>query len=54
MHIDDSDRMFRDTFREFLEREVAPDLPETAAGPVSKRRPSRTRARLGEGGRRRR
>ncbi|WP_254821632.1 acyl-CoA dehydrogenase family protein [Haloglomus halophilum] len=36
MRLDESDRMFRDTLREFLEREVAPDLPEADHEPVSK------------------
>jgi len=36
MHLDESDRMVRDTLREFLEREIAPDLPAVDAAPVSK------------------
>ena len=51
MHMDDSDRVFRDTFREFLEREVAPDLLETAAGPVSKAEAIAYQRALGEVGR---
>jgi alkylation response protein AidB-like acyl-CoA dehydrogenase len=48
MHLDDSDRMFRDTLREFLEREVAPDLPEADAGPVSKAEAIEYQRALGE------
>lgn len=36
MRLDESDRMVRDTVREFMEREVAPDLPAVDEEPVSK------------------
>ncbi len=48
MHLDDSDRLVRDTLREFLEVEIEPDLPAADAGPVSKAEAVEYQTRLGE------
>lgn len=48
MRLDESDRMFRETLREFLEREVAPDLPDVDSEPVSKADAVEYQRELGE------
>lgn len=48
MRLDEADRMFRETLREFLEREVAPDLPEADEAPVSKAEAIEYQRALGE------
>lgn len=46
--LDESDRRVRDSLREFLEREVAPDLPAVDAEPVSKAAAVEYQRSLGE------
>lgn len=48
MRLDEADRMFRDTLRDFLEREVEPDLPEADEGPVTKEQAIEYQRALGE------
>lgn len=48
MQLRDTDRLFRENLREFMEREIAPDLPEADRKPVSKEAAVDYQCALGE------
>lgn len=48
MRLEEEDRIFRDTLREFLEQEIAPDLPEADREPLTKQQAVEYQLALGE------